>query len=550
VPRTPQARHLRTTGTGTVRNLTAVGTATTVTTVARFATAGVVTGIRWSPGVIATASASPPAAPSSTSVAGVGWRDLTAESVEPISYAAGTWTLQFRVSKSGQTLPTDLDVRVIAIVYEVTSAGAWVKEIGRALTNPAGTVLSTAVLSMSASFTTASPTQIGAGSKLQVEIVLETVAAGSVLTPPAAGVDIALRCDGPVAESTSFTAVPTFTIRYARAPQDAAPASDALARKFTGTRSTVDTAPAVDVLTRKATFPRATTDSAPASDVLTKVSLRSRATADTAPAADAVTRRTTQARSTTDTATAADALTRILVQVRATADSAPAADALTRLVTFRRATADTAPATDAVTRTAFRFRSTADSAPAADSLTRILIQVRNLTDNIGPSGAGGGGEAPVTPADIAAIANAVWDEMTAESRLAGSYGATVALRLDAAVSTRSTPADVTAARDVVTTAVGTPAQVAAVTALGSPAQASDLATLTTSVGTPAQVAALAAVQAAVTALGSPAQAGAYTPARAALLDALARLDVAVSTRATPADLQVTVAAQPRVEVGP
>ena len=324
MPRSPQPRHLRTTGTGTVRNLTAVGTATTVTTVARFATAGLVSGIRWSPGVIATASASLPAAPS-TAVAGVGWRDLTAESVEPISYAAGTWTLQFRVSKSGQTLATDLDVRVIAIVYEVTAAGAWVKEIGRALTNAAGTVLSTTTLSMSASFTTASPTPIGAGSKIQVEIVLETVTAGSVLTPPAAGVDIALRCDGPVAESTSFTAVPSFTIQFARAPADTAGATDAVARRTTQSRATADTAPAADVLARRATFPRATTDSAPASDALTKVALRTRATADTAPASDAVTRRTTQARSTADAAPAVDALTRVLTQVRATADKAIAA---------------------------------------------------------------------------------------------------------------------------------------------------------------------------------------------------------------------------------
>jgi len=539
VPRTPQARHLRTTGTGTVRNLTAVGTTSTVTTIARFATAGIVSTIRWSPAVAATAAAAVPAAPS-TAVAGVGWRDLVAGSVEPITYAAGTWTLQFRVSKSAQTIENAIIIRITAIVYEVTSAGAWVTEIGRMGDNVVAAVVAGNV---SASFTTGAPTPIGAGNKIQVEIVVQPVI-GDLPTPPASGVDISLHCDGPAAETTSFTAVPQFTTQFARATPDTAGASGAVTRGVIQTRALADTAPAADVLTRKATFPRATADTAPAADSLTRIARRPRAISDAAPAADAVKRQTVQARSTTDTALAADALARILIQVRATADTAPAADTLTRVAFRPRATADTAPAADALTRTALRFRSTADTAPAADSLTRILIQVRNLTDNIGPTGAGGGGEAPVTPADIAAIANAVWDEMTAESRLAGSYGATVAARLDAAVSSRSTPADVTAARDVVTTAVGTPAQVAAVTALGSPAQAGALATLSTSVGTPAQVAALAAVHAAVTALGSPSQASAYTPARAALLDALARLDVTVSTRATPADLQVSVSPGP------
>jgi len=575
VARAPQVRFLLTAGAGAVRNISpTAGAGTTVTTKAAFAAAGVITTIRWSGAVSVSAAATIPAAPS-TAVAGVGWRDVTAESVEPITYAAGTWTLTFDVNKDGQgALPTDVTVRITAIVYEVTTSGAFVKEIGRMVT--ADTVIAGAAVDVAASFTTASPTTILAGSKIQTEIVVQPLVAG-LPAAPATAVNIILNLDGTAAQTpTRFTAVPQFTIQYARSTPDTAPAADGLVRKFTGTRSTADTAPAADSLVERATYPRATADTAPAADALsrrttqarsvpdaapatdaiirrttqarsladtapaadaltrrttqarstadtapaadalTRTTFRPRATADNAPAADTVARQTVQARSTSDTAPAVDALTRILTQVRALADSAPASDTLSRLVTFLRSTADTAPATDALARTAFRFRSLADSAPAIDSLTRILIQVRATSDNIGPSGTGGGGEAPVTPADIAAIADAVWNELTAEARAAGSYGATVAARLDAAVSSRSTPADVTAARDVVTAAVGSPAQVAA----------------------------LAAVQSAVNALGSPAQANAYTPARAALLDALARLDVAVSSRATPADVLVTVSPGP------
>ena len=146
MPRAAQARNLRTTGTGTVRDLTAVGATSTLTTLASFALAGTVTAIRFSPASTVTAAATIPAAPS-TAVVGIGWRDLVTESIEPFTYAAGIWTLQFRLDKTGQTVPADLSLRVTAIVYEVTSAGAWVKEIGRMVT--ADTTLSTTTLSVS-----------------------------------------------------------------------------------------------------------------------------------------------------------------------------------------------------------------------------------------------------------------------------------------------------------------------------------------------------------------------------------------------------------------
>lgn len=74
----------------------------------------------------------------------------------------------------------------------------------------------------------------------------------------------------------------------------------------------------------------------------------------------------------------------------------------------------------------------------------------------------------------------------------------------------------------------------------------------TALGSPAQAAALVAVSQAIddlhAAVGNPAQASAYTTARAALLDNLSRLDVAVSTRATPA--QITTAPPPQIQSGP
>ena len=106
---------------------------------------------------------------------------------------------------------------------------------------------------------------------------------------------------------------------------------------------------------------------------------------------------------------------------------------------------------------------------------------------------GGGGPVPVTPGEIDAIAAAaatrVWDELTATTRTAGSFGALVRTDLDATVSSRATPADVSAV-------------------------ASQLTALSSQVGTPAQA--------------------------AALLTARDLILAQVATRATPADVNVTV----------
>jgi len=141
-------------------------------------------------------------------------------------------------------------------------------------------------------------------------------------------------------------------------------------------------------------------------------------------------------------------------------------------------------------------------------------------------------------------ANAVWDELTAEARTTGSYGAFVVAQLDAAVSTRASQTSLTTVQgliddlegrltsaralllDNLDAAVSTRATSGAVAALGAPAQATALTTL----------------QGLVDDLESR-----LSAARALLLD---NLNVAVSTRATPADVQVSVSAGPIGEVGP
>lgn len=70
---------------------------------------------------------------------------------------------------------------------------------------------------------------------------------------------------------------------------------------------------------------------------------------DTAPATDAVARSQTLSRTTSDTAAATDSATRAASAARSTSDTAPASDAATRSVHTVRTASDTAPAADAAT---------------------------------------------------------------------------------------------------------------------------------------------------------------------------------------------------------
>lgn len=150
-------------------------------------------------------------------------------------------------------------------------------------------------------------------------------------------------------------------------------------------------------------------------------------------------------------------------------------------------------------------------------------------------------EDAMSPEDIAAIVNGVWDESTAEARALGSYGATVATNLDAKVSTRSTPADVPPADPRMANldaAVSTRLPTADL-------RLDSLANLDATVSSRASSVALAAVDTFVRTLATAVSVDSLltrlTAARAALID---NLDALVSSRATKADVNVQVYSTP------
>lgn len=213
--RISQARIFRSTQTppnaGTVRDLTtAFGTGANAATSAQYAAGGIATWKRWNPHS-ATAAAADPAGVSTAT--GEGWRDTVGENTaEQVRYAAGTWTVRVRLTKTGQTIPADIIVRVMVIVYRVTSAGAHVAEIGRA-TSPDST-LSTATLTLSPSFTTGSPIVFDAGDKIQVEAYVTPTVAG-IPAAPAAAVNVNFLVDETSANSgASITEQPTYNVLF------------------------------------------------------------------------------------------------------------------------------------------------------------------------------------------------------------------------------------------------------------------------------------------------------------------------------------------------
>lgn len=560
---------------------TAFGAGANNTTTAPFAAGQ--TAYRFNPAAAGSAGVSPPAAPSTAT--GNGWRDTVAENAsETVRYAAGTWTIKARLNKTVMTVNASVTVRLTVIVYRVTSAGAHVAELGRVVFADTALPTVNAAVTVTGGFTTGAVTTFNAGDKVQVEAYVENIisgAPGAVVT----AYTVAFVLDEASADGASFTAMPAYDLIYTRSAvepatplttdsttrvarlirgaADTAPASDAVGRVAARPRALTDSATASDAVSRLAVRPRAAADSAPASDSVVRTAVRAKAVADNASATDVVVRVAARHRAVTDNAPAADVVARTAARPRSVADSAPANDAVVRTSVRSRAVADSAPVSDAVDRTAYRFRALADAAAAADTVNRTAVRtrpvsdsapatdtlarfaatfravadaapandgtdrvinyVRAVIDNIGPTGEGGGGEAPVTPEDIANIANAVWNELTNEARIAGSYGQLVKDRIDATVSSRASQA--------------------AVTALGDPAQASDVATLLGRL-TAARATALDLLDVAVSSRAGAASVdalaglvddleGRLTATRAGLLD---NLDAAVSSRATAASV--------------
>lgn len=318
MPRTSKARVFRSSQTSpnatTVRDLTTTfGTAANAATVAGFATGGLVTSVRWNPNVAATAASVIPAVGAASS--GQGWRDTVAENPnDPVRYDAGTWTLRARLTKTGQAVAADITVRVTLIAYQVSSAGAFVGEIGRV--QMADTVLSTTTLTLTGSFVTAAVTDFATGDKVQVEAYVQPVTAG-LPAAPTASVNVNFVVDETSANSgASFTVIPGHQFIYSRASSDVARASETVARSSVTARSIADVARAADTVTRAAAFPRATTDVARAADTTARQVAFPRATGDTAKANDTLARSTTAARTLADTARAADTVGRVINYVR------------------------------------------------------------------------------------------------------------------------------------------------------------------------------------------------------------------------------------------
>jgi len=171
-----------------------------------------------------------------TSASTTGWRDTVGENAaEQVRYDAGTWTLRVRLTKTGQTIATDITVRVVVIVYRVTSAGAHVAEMGRV--QMADSTLSTTTLTLTGSFTTAGTTTFNAGDKFQVDAYVTPILA-SIPAAPAAAVNVNFILDETSANSgAAFTAIPGYQILYARALSVSVVWTAALARLLTLSKS-------------------------------------------------------------------------------------------------------------------------------------------------------------------------------------------------------------------------------------------------------------------------------------------------------------------------
>jgi hypothetical protein len=300
---------------------------------------------------------------------GYGWA-LTPSLPTPddgLTIAAGTVALQFHVSRAGGLLTTDVTCRITAIIFVATTTPTY-SEAGRA-TSSTFTVTTTEVartLNISISTMVLPP-----GGYFYIEIYTET--------------DNALTGDTPRFHTNStsacrLTAIPDFTIQYARAWGDAPSASDAIVRQVDYARPLVDAPAAADALTRVASFPRAMTDSPAISDAVARLFTGARALADAATASDAIVRAFTGDRSLQDDAGISDAVTRHFDGVRVLADAPNVSDAITRQFAGARSLDDAPNLSDAVTRAFIGARDLADSAALADAVTRQFDGSRAIGD--------------------------------------------------------------------------------------------------------------------------------------------------------------------------
>lgn len=299
----------------------------------------------------------------------------------PWSVEAGTWSIQFHVSRDNPLLSSDvtgvtLRAQLVRMPNDTVN-GLVLQSIGTA--SKTGVTITTTETAHQLDISGVAAT-FAAGERLALvlfwEWALQVSVSGSA------------RAHTNSTTGIRITAAPQFTRQYANSLADSAVVSDAVARQVAYARNLGDGAPLADAITRAVTMPRALVDSAPASDALTRQSIYARALADSAPASDTIIRQAAYLRSLQDSGVVSESLARLASYKRALADNAPAADGLTRIVFANRSLADSAPASDVLTRQASYRRSLADDAPASDVLARRMIYARALQDVLSEGGGG------------------------------------------------------------------------------------------------------------------------------------------------------------------
>lgn len=309
---------------------------------------------------------------------GYGWAVVAYSTEAYTLLSGGTFGMTVSYSRASTILHADRTGDLTMMVYRISSTNVLLAELGRTTTSITCTTSAQTVVM---NVTLAADVAFSVGDRIYVEFHFNNT--GSAVS----ACNLQLRTIG--SASTRWTSLPGYTIQYSRALSDSAPASDALARAFAGSRPLADSLSAVgDSLTRQYTGSRALADTLPSvGDSLARRFTGARALADTAPIADTIARTFSGSRALADNAPVIDSLGRAITFRRTLTDSSPASDSLARLQIANRALADSAPvSSEVLTRVASVNRPLADSAPVVDSLARRMTYARQILDSLSEGG--------------------------------------------------------------------------------------------------------------------------------------------------------------------
>lgn len=223
--RTPRERAVRSTQTspnaGTVRDLDGYGSAGTPNTVtgASFGIGRAST--RYVPNHASGTGVSNTLPAQGTAPSGEGWRDAIAENAnESVRYEAGTWTMRFRLKKTGQAVQIGENFFITWILYRVTAAGGVPTgapnngEIGRV--SSASTAIALDPITVTTSFNTAASLTLGPGEKFHVEVYAQNTELGNVGDPTAEWT-LTMHLDQSAAnDATAISVIPRYTILASR----------------------------------------------------------------------------------------------------------------------------------------------------------------------------------------------------------------------------------------------------------------------------------------------------------------------------------------------